>query len=93
MFSENREQVTNRPRGHMQALVVTDLKIRRVEGPILENVNIKVRDIASKVRASAGSVQTFIREHLLFKNVGARCVKSCCRSTRRHSVFLCLPTT
>jgi histone-lysine N-methyltransferase SETMAR len=73
-FPEDREQVANRQHAHVQPTAVTDVNIRRVEELILESRRIAVPNIASKVRASAGSVETIIHEHLLFKKVCARWV-------------------
>jgi hypothetical protein len=73
-FCEGREQVANRQHAQVQLIAVTDVNIRRVEVLILERRRIAVRDIASKVCASAGNVETMKHEHLLFKKVYARWV-------------------
>jgi hypothetical protein len=56
---------------HMQLTAVTDVNIHHIEELILENRRIAVRDIASEVCISVGSVETIIHEHLLFKKVCA----------------------
>jgi hypothetical protein len=55
--------------GHIQPTAVTDVNIHCVKKLILENRQIKVHDIASKVCLNAGSIKTSICEHVLFKKV------------------------
>jgi len=73
-FRDGRSTVENEAHRRRPRTSVTDDHIRTVKDLIAEDRRINVREIASEVGISYGSVETIIRDHLNLSKVSARWV-------------------